>query len=58
MTTDDVKRVANGFHEKRKYWPSKSELAAALLAEGLLVEDVCFEELLEMLQQAGEVCWQ
>jgi len=58
MTTDDVKKVANSFYEKRKHWPRKSELATALLAEGFFVDDACLEDLLAILRQSGEVCWQ
>jgi len=53
MTTDDIVRTVEAFHSNRKHWPSKSELEAALVAEGFTVDDHDLNDRLMMLFESG-----
>jgi len=50
MTTDDVKRTIDKWHQKRNAWPTKGELELALVAEGFTVDSVELNDLLDMLR--------
>ncbi len=53
MTTEDVKKTIEKWHQKRNTWPTKCELEMALVSEGFTVDSVELDELLGMLQTAN-----
>ena len=50
MTTDDVKRTIDKWHQKRNTWPTKGELEMALVTEGFTVDSLVLNDLVDMLQ--------
>ena len=55
MTTDDVRRIIDKWHQKRNAWPTRDELVAALLTAGFTVDFDELDNLLHMLRTVHEV---